>query len=292
MSYLFDDGAEDTTATFTPAAFLDAGMTYTAVFSTEIADLARRPFVGVTRSFTVGDAAPAFFSSAPGGAGTDVDADTSIVVTFTDTAGDELRPSSVNDTTLQLLDGSMAVVSGVSYSVSGLVVTLTPPALTGGVTYTVNAVAGGVKDSAGTGLSAGATSTFTVDANPPQVNLGTSTIPGAGNVLTLAIIDSSGVDRVRASSVTSSTVLAPSSGSIQVHRLDMAGGSPVEEVFGCLTVSGSTITWDPTSIQTLMTGEVYRVTATPGILDLGGLALDQDGATAGNQPFTAEFTAN
>lgn len=292
MSYSFDDANERTTATFTPVGFLDAGTTYTVTLETnKISDLARRPFPGSTTTFTVEGAAgaPTFGGAVPGGGTADVDADTLVDVTFLDAASDVLRATSVDATTLELLDGAMAAVP-VTYSVSGKVATLRPPLLLGGVTYTVRALAGGVEDSAGNGLAALGSTTFTVDSLSPRVS---SQVVSPANVVTLTLVDDSGADRIKPGTVTSSSVGMPGSGTVQVHLLDMPGGSPVAEVFGCLGLSGSTVTWDPSTVQPLVTGSSYQVSVTTGLQDRGSLPLDQDGIFAnGNQSYTAEFIAN
>lgn len=291
LSYTFDDVNERTTATFTPVAFLSAGTVYTVTLGDKISDLARRPFAGSVSTFTVEGVAgaPTFGGSAPGGGSADVDADTLVAVTFVDAASDVLRSTSVDGTSLQLLDGAMAPVP-VTYSVSGKVATMRPPLLLGGVTYTVSAPAGGVDDSAGNGLAAAGSTTFTVDALRPRVS---TQVVSPANLVTLSFVDDSGADRIKPGTVTASSVGLPGSGTVQVHLLDMPGGSPLAEVFGCLVLSDSTVTWDPATVQPLVTGSSYRVTVTTGLQDLGSLPLDQDGVPGnGNQLFEAEFTAN
>jgi len=83
------------------------------------------------------------------------------------TFSEALNASTVNSSTVRLLDGSTPVAATVSYNASNFTATITPAAaLSNSKTYTISVLGGssGVKDAAGNALAQTATSTFTTIA--------------------------------------------------------------------------------------------------------------------------------
>ncbi len=127
--------------------------------------------------------APTVTGFSPGTGAANVATSTTVTVTFSEA----MDASTIDSTTVRLLDGATPVAASVSYNASTNTATLTPAAaLANSTAYTITVIggAGGVKDTAGNALAANATSAFTtIGTLGPAVNLFSgSTVP--------AIVDS------------------------------------------------------------------------------------------------------
>src|SRR5665647_2149994 len=157
-----------TTATFTPAANLDANLIYNAAITTGAKNTAGDALASnYTFSFTTGGTNPTSISTDPGTAATGVALNKVIAFTFSK----PMDPSTINGTTFTLKQGTTPVTGTVAYS--GTTATFTPlTPLGAGLLYTAT-ITTGATDVAGNALAAAQVLTFTTDAAPTVI----STVP-------------------------------------------------------------------------------------------------------------------
>src|SRR5450759_1743111 len=130
-----------TTATFTPAANLDANLIYTAAITTGAKNTAGDALASnYTFSFTTGGVAPTSISTDPATTATGVALNKVIAFTFSK----PMAPSTINSTTFTLKQGTTPVTGTVAYS--GTTATFTPTTpLAAGLPYTAT-ITTGAKD--------------------------------------------------------------------------------------------------------------------------------------------------
>ena len=186
------------TATFTPAAALNAGTIYTVTITTAATDLAGNALAGnyVWTFLTVGPTAPAnvsVLSSNPTAGASNVCPNATINVTFSVPSGTRMDPATINASTFTVKGPAPASTPVTAASVmldaaTGRIATFTPMSpLTAGVTYTATIKGGatGVKDLAVPGnvlandfiftFTAGpSTGICTAPVSPAAVNLGSA----------------------------------------------------------------------------------------------------------------------
>ncbi|MGD9723480.1 MAG: DUF4082 domain-containing protein [Pirellulales bacterium] len=127
--------------------------------------------------------APTVIGFNPTSGATNVATNTAVTVTFSEA----MDASTINSTTVQLLDGATPVAASVSYNASTNTATLTPSAaLANSTSYSISVTGGasGVKDLAGNPLASTVTSSFTTAAVTP------TTFSLFNNTGTPAVIDS------------------------------------------------------------------------------------------------------
>src|SRR5665811_1857023 len=147
-----------------------AGLPYTATITTGATDIAGNALAAdqVLTFTTVADVTkPTSISTAPGTTATGVALNEVIAFTFSE----PMDPSTINDTTFTLKQGTTVVPGTVTYS--GTTATFTPTnPLLAGLPYTAT-ITTGATDVAGNALAADQVLTFTTDAAPTVI----STVP-------------------------------------------------------------------------------------------------------------------
>ena len=153
-------------ATITPSAPLSNSKTYT-ISVAGVKDLAgnalAQNFSSTFTTVAADTTAPTINTVSPANGTTNVATSTAITITFSEA----LNTSTVNTTTIRLLNGSTSVAATVTYNASTKTATITPNAALGNsTTYTVSVLGGanGVKDAVGNALAQAFTSTFTTAA--------------------------------------------------------------------------------------------------------------------------------
>ena len=250
-----------TTASLRPDAPLAFATTYTATVTTGVEDLAGNHlasnFVWTfttqpepdTTPPTVGVVAP------PSGA-TAVGTDGNLTANFSEA----VSTASVNSGTFTLQGAGGGSVSG-AVSLSGQTATFDPSSpLASGTAYTAR-VTTGVQDLAGNPLASDFTWSFTTEVPDTSAPTVTSVTPADGSRLVSRTTNVSATlsDSIASASVTSSTFVL---------------SSPGGPVAGVRTVSGATVTFNPTpTLDALVT---YTATLTTGIQDVDGNALESN----------------
>jgi Ice-binding-like/Bacterial Ig-like domain len=215
------------TATFTPAAVLTAGKTYTATITTAATDLAGNALAGNQASlpaasnyvwvFTTAAAVPAanvsVLSTDPAASAGGVCPGATINATFTVPSGLRMDPNSVIAGTTFIVTGpspSVALVPATSVSLdvpTGLIATFTPlnPLAVGTYTVTIKGGASGVKDLAipANTMVSDYTWTFTVVSGSCLAK------PILGAASTFGIAATAGIVNVGATTVEGDVVLDP-----------------------------------------------------------------------------------
>lgn len=272
------------TATFVPAADLQAGTVYTAQVTTDATSEAGVSLANNhTFSFTtVGNAdstAPAVSETTPLNNSTDVAIDQAVVVTFSEA----MKVSSVNTTTFTLSNGITAVAGAVDYT--GMVATFTPSADLEYSTLYTALITVGATDTAGNALAGIHTFSFTtlaeVDLTAPEINA-THPIDNAIDVSRNQVVSLTFSEEMDASSISTST-------------FTLSGGSSVS---GTVDYSGTTATFSPDNM--LAAGVLYTATITTGVTDLAGNALAENtewtfttgGSATGLEPVGLGTSAN
>jgi hypothetical protein len=250
--------ASGAAATFTPAAPLGSGLTYTATVSTGARDLAGNA-VASTRSWSftarvIDTTPPSVIAKSPQDLATGVLPDATLSLSFSE----DLDPASVASTAFVVSDTGSALLGGLSLSGRQLVWRGASPLPLG---RRLDVVAGaGIKDQAGNALATSVSWSFTTqappDTTPPTVS---STTPVAG---------ATGVTAGTSVTATLSEALDPSSVSAATFTLlRTTDGTAVPATVGA---SGALATLRPSS--PLTTGS-YRATLGVGIKDPAGNGL-------------------
>ena len=239
--------ASTDTATLTPTAALAAGATYTVAISGAENSAGLAMTGPVTWSFTTAGAsgtAPSLTSESPTPNGTGVAVSTPVTATF-----NEAVQSSTITFTLTSSAGT-SVGGSLSYNTTTNIETFTPTsALAYGTTYT--ATVSGAKSTAGVGMAAPSSWSFTTDSLQPAVS---SHTPASG---------ASGV--ATSSAPTATFNEAVQSGTI-TFTLTTAAGSSVP---GTLSYNSSTNTETFTPSVALASGTAYTATVS-GAKDAAG----------------------
>jgi hypothetical protein len=235
---------DNTVATFTSAAFLDNGVTYTATISTAVMDLAGNALDNnVVWSFTTAadntadTTPPSVVSTSPDNNASPVAVNSAVMATFSEW----VDPASVNGASFTLENGG--AVAG-TISVTDNTVTFTPSADLAALTVYTATLTTAVTDLAGVPLDNNYVWTFTTgtgtDVTPPTV-LSTSPADGATGVLVTTTI-----------SATFSEPMGPVVDGIVTNGVD--------NVDGTISVVGSTATFTPSA--NLAYSTTYTVTIT------------------------------
>jgi methionine-rich copper-binding protein CopC len=249
------------TATFTPAAPLAGGTSYTATITTGVRDVANNPMTAAkVWAFTTVDVVPPTVTSVnPANAQLNVPTNTTVQVTFSE----PMDPATITTSTVVLRNTATTAVvpATVSYNTATRVATLTPTGpLSNATNYTVN-VTTGVKDVSGNALAAQFNSTFTTAAAPDNIAPtivsrtpanGATSIPIDANV-----------------TVTFSEPMDPATiNTTTITLTPTAGGSAVAAT---VTYTGNTATLNPTA--DLLNNTSYTITVTTGVKDVAGNQL-------------------
>jgi hypothetical protein len=249
------------TATFNPAANLDADTTYTATIVNTATDLADNKMVeDYVWTFTTGTTAdvtpPQVSSTTPANEATDVALNAPLSATFSEA----MDPLTISTVTFTLLDGTVPVAGTVSYS--GVTATFHPVAsLDGDTTYTATIVSLAA-DLAGNKLAEDYVWSFSTgtapDATRPQVS-STSPANGALDVAldaTIVAIFSEAMDPATISTAT----FALRDGTVPVA--------------GTVTYSGVTATFHP---AVSLDGDItYTATISRAAADPAGNTMAED----------------
>jgi hypothetical protein len=274
--------AATNTATLTPTSLLSNSKTYSLVVlggASGVKDLAGNALAGnATSSFTTAAAAdvtpPTITTVNPASGATNVATSVTPTVTFSET----MTASTINSTTITLMDGSTTVAASVAYNAANNTATLTPSsALSNSKTYSlvVKGGASGVKDAAGNALAANVTVSFTTAAPPADVTPPTVTALSPTNGATSVAISVKPTvtfsEAMTASTITTSTVF-----------LRSASGTTVA---GTVAYSAATNTVTITPTSSLSNSTSYTIVVkggASGVKDAAGNALVAD--------VTASFT--
>jgi hypothetical protein len=247
-----------TTATFTPAAALTAGLVYTATITTGAKDVAGNALAAAyVWSFTTGGGvdvtAPTVLSVVPLNGATTAPTTTKATVTFSEA----MNATTINSASFTIKQGSNAIAGTVTYS--GTTATFSPTAALAANTLYNATVTTAAKDVAGNAIAANYTWSFTTaavaDVTAPTV---VSVVP-ALNATSVALSSTASAtfsEAMDAATITSST-------------FTLKQGTTA--VAGTVTYSGTTAVFTPSAALTGST--VYTATITTGAKDLAGNAI-------------------
>ncbi|MBI2827267.1 MAG: Ig-like domain-containing protein, partial [Planctomycetia bacterium] len=275
-------------ATLTPTSSLANATAYTAVIkggASGVKDLAGNALAGdYTSTFAtvaVTDTAPPTVSAtSPGNGSTNVATTTAVTVTFSEA----MTASTINTSTVLLMDGGTAVTASVGYNANTRTATLTPSAaLSNARTYTIRVKggAGGVKDLAGNALTADVNSLFTTvpaDTTAPIVSAFNPT-NGSANLATSTTATVTFSEAMTVSSINASTVLL------------MDGATAVA---ASVSYNASTRTATLVPSSALANSKTYSIvvkSGASGVKDLAGNALVADATAAFTTVALADTTA-
>lgn len=246
------------TATFTPAASLQATTLYTGTITTGAKDASGNALASdYTWSFTTSAAPdvtpPTIISVVPANNASSVATGSSITANFSEAMGS----ASITSSTFTMKQGATSVAGSVTYSGTAAVFMPTT-ALAASTLYTCT-VTTGVKDAAGNSMASDYTWSFTTtaaaDVTPPTV----VSVTPANNAVSV----STGTN----SSATFSEAMSPAS--ITASTFTMKHGSTA--VTGTVTYSGATATFTPSAALTAST--LYTCTITTGAKDATGNSM-------------------
>jgi hypothetical protein len=249
------------TASLRPVGPLEYATTYTAVVTTGVEDLAGNhladEFLWTFTTQPAPDTTPPTVGAVTplDGAGS-VDPAASVTAAFSE----PVDPTTLNEATFTLEGAGIGSVPG-TVSLAGQIATLDPESpLALGTTYTAR-VTTGVQDLAGNALASEVTWTFTTEAPADTTTPTVATVvPADGSTL---------VSRTANLGATFSESIDPATATASTFVLD-AGGP----IAGTVSVSGSTVTFDPGA--TLAASTLHTATLTTGIRDLEGNPLASD----------------
>jgi hypothetical protein len=274
-----------TTATFTPAANLKAGLVYTATITEGAKNeegtalKSKYSWRFTTATGGVDQIAPAIISVAPADKAISVALNSTAIITFSK----PMDPLTINATTVTLKQGTVAIAGTVAYS--GTTATFTPSASLVANTVYTGTITTGAKDLAGKALAVNkvwnfTTATAVVPGNQAVVNLG-----AAGNYVILA---KSEITNIATSSVTGDMALSPSATSFitgfalvnatgyatssqvvgKVYAADMAAPTPINlttAVNNMLTAYTDAAGRPTPDFTELGAGNIGGKTLTPGL---------------------------
>ncbi len=245
-------------ATFTPAADLAYGTTYTATVTSGVKDSTGKALAAnYVWMFTTGapPIPPTVTSTTPANAATNVPVSQVLSASFSAA----MNSATINNATFTVTGpGGTAVPGSVAYATAGSVATFTPASnLAYGAVYTAT-ITSGAADTAGTTLAGNYVWSFTTITPPPAIN---STIPanGATGVLTNQVLSVTFNEPMNCSSLaspaTTFTLARP--------------GAPA--VAGNVTCTGAVATFTPAALLTANT--LYTATISSGATSLAGTPL-------------------
>ncbi|MGA9668937.1 MAG: Ig-like domain-containing protein [Terracidiphilus sp.] len=242
------------TATFTPAAVLAYGTTYTGTITTGATNQAGTPLLGnYVWTFTTITPAPTVIASIPANGATSVVINTPISATFSEA----MNPSSISGSTFTVTGpGGTAVAGTVAYS--GVTATFATTAnLAFGTIYTAT-ITTGAASVAGTPLGAAYVWSFTTITPPPTV---ISTIPvnGATGVPLGQVISATFNEAMKCS-----TLASPAASFVVT-------GPGATVVAGTVACAGAVATFTPAA--NLAVNTLYTATITTGAQSLVGTPL-------------------
>src|SRR3990167_8618830 len=247
-----------TTATFTPSSTLLYDTLYTATITTGVKDSAGNGMTDdYTWSFTTGAAPdvtpPEVSATSPAGNETGVAINSAINATFSEV----MDANMITTATFTLRDGTNAVAGTVNYT--GTTATFTPSSTLLYDTLYTATITTGVKDSAGNGMTADYTWSFTTGAAPDVTPPAVSATSPAGNETGVAInsaINATFSEVMDANTITTAT-------------FTLSDGA--NAVTGTVNYTGTTATFTPSS--TLLYDTLYTATITTGVKDSAGNAM-------------------
>lgn len=249
-------------ATFTPAAALASGTSYTATVTTGAKDAAGNQLgTAKTWVFVTADiVAPTVTAVVPANGEMNVPTSSTVRITFSEPM--DATTITTANITVRNTATSAPVAGTVTYDANTRVATFTPGGLANATNYTVT-VSTGVKDAAGNQLATPFPSTFTTAAAPdliaPTIVSRTPT-NGATSIAVDTVVRVTFSEPMDPLSITTSTItLTPT-----------AGGSPVAATV-TYNAATNTATLDPTA--NLANNTSYTVTVTTGAKDLAGNSL-------------------
>lgn len=242
-----------TTATFTPAAALAYGTTYTATITTAAATPGGAELVGpYVWSFTTITPPPAVVSTIPANGSTNVPVGQILSATF----NEAMAPATLNATTFTLTGtGGTSVAGVVAYS--GTTATFTPAAPLAFSTQYTATITTGATSMAGTSLASNYVWTFTTVTPPPAV------------IATMPVNTATGVPVIQALSATFNEAMNCAAFPAAAFTVVAApGATPVPGTIGC---SGAVATFTPAA--DLAYNTVYTATIGTGARNLAGTSL-------------------
>ncbi len=210
---------------------------------------------------------PTVAAFSPANGATNVAINAVATVTFSEA----MTASTINATTVTLMDGSATVAASVTYNAATNTATLTPNSgLSNARTYSVVVKGGasGVKDVAGNALAANATASFTTTAGPdvtPPTVTSLSPASGATNVATSIKPTATFNEAMTASSITASTVFLRNASGVAVT--------------GTVAYNAATNTVTITPSSALANSATYTIVVkggASGVKDAAGNALGAD----------------
>ncbi len=247
------------TATFTPSAPLAYDSVLTATLRSSVRDLAGN-LLGSDTTWTFSTPVapdttpPSIIAVVPAAGATGVATNTQVSVTF----DEDMDVSSLNTSTLLVMNGATPVGGGVTVSPDTRTATFTPSLLATNTVYTVT-VTSGVRDANGNSPSSNASWNFTTapDSVPPQL---------------VAYLPASGATGLPVSSLVSVTFDEPMDPStlVPANIIVSSGGIPISGSFAP-GADGMTATFTPA--PALGFGTQYTVTVTTGVHDAAGNPL-------------------
>jgi hypothetical protein len=259
-------------------SYWQAGTTYYVKNGASLSSSIRNNCTNCVNYTFVGESvAPTVTNITPTGAGAAANA--SVVVTFSE----GVRNSTLTNLSVYPTGLPGSPVSG-TWSLSADAKTATFSAgsyYVGGVQYTV-ALSTGVKDLAGNALNtAYGNKTFTVENTAPNFSSASASVASVSADINVTFTENIALETVLASLYAGSTSLIPGT----VRFVIDGSGDPSNpsnntltgsEVFACVYVSGSVVTFDP--IDDLLPGTTYRLGIGPdgaaqSIEDLGGTPM-------------------
>ncbi len=246
------------TAVFTPASSLANDVTYTAVITSGVRNLAGTAMATqYSWTFTTTPAPdttpPTVSFTSPSGSATDVPVDTVIGVSFSEA----MDGSTITSTSFTVSDASGAIAGSLNYDTTTHIATFTPAALQYATTYTAT-VTTDVTDQAGNHMASPHTWTFVTgpapDTTPPTVS---ATSPAGGNT---------GVSINSAVTVSFSEAVNSSTVNKATFTLRDASGTVTGSV--SYNSANNTATFIPSAPLTY--GSTYTATITTDVTDLAG----------------------
>lgn len=240
------------TMSYTPAAKLKNGTTYTATVATSVKDLIGNALQTnyIWKFTTVAVTGPTVLSTSPANNATGVARNKIVTATFS-TAMD---PLSITTTTFTVKQGATSVAGSVSYT--GTTASFKPTSALATSTIYTGTITTGAKDVAGTALASNYVWTFTTGALVVPTVLSTDPANNATGVALNKIIGA--------------TFSAPMD-ALTINTTTFTLKQGVTPVTGAVSYSGTTASFTPSSLLTV--GTIYTGTITTGAMDVSGTPL-------------------
>jgi Ice-binding-like/Bacterial Ig-like domain len=242
------------TATFTPAAVLAYGTTYTGTITTGATTPGGTPLpANYVWTFSTVTPPPTVISTIPANGAANVAVSQVLSATFSEA----MTPASISAATFTVTGSGGAAVAG-TVTYSGVTATFTPAAtLAFGVTYTATITTGAMAQ-AGIPLAANYVWTFTTITPPPMV-IGTVPLNGATGVPLNQVLSATFSEAMNCASLTSPAATF------------VVTGPGAAAVAGTVSCAGAVANF--TAAANLAVNTVYTATITTGAQDLAGTPL-------------------